>query len=591
MSVKLLAGRYELLEKIGDGGMAVVYKARCRLLNRFVAIKILKPEYVKDPNIIESFRRESQAAAGLNHPNIVSIYDVGKEGNVHYIVMELIEGETLSEMIEKEGPLEYRKAINITKQIAAGLSFAHHNDIIHRDIKPHNILMTQEGVAKIADFGIAKAMNEAVTSGDGEEMVMGSVHYFSPEQARGGYIDAKSDIYSLGIVMYEMLTGRVPFDGDTPVQVALMHMNEPMTPPSHYVPGIPSRLEGIIMKCTDKLSVNRYESVDDLIRELDEMLKVTRIVGEAAIDPQNVDLDYREQRRKEQQEEAEKQYLEDKKSRKKKRNVILAVILLIALLAAGYFVFGGGSEIKVPSLLGMTYEDAENLLHEKGLEIERGDEVFSDEYKEGEIVSQSPKPDMKVKRGKVIRVNISKGTGTEIVPSLIGMTQEQAKAALEEKGLTLGNVDSAESEAPEGTVISQDPGAGVEVNTSQAVNIVLAKKIEIRTVKMPGLLGKSLEDAKEAIRNANLEIGNVTYGYSDDYPEGQVISQQYSSGTELEEGTSVNIKVSKGPKEVTPEPVTPPEPEEPEEQPEQQQENSVTNPDETTNEEPQEGTE
>lgn len=220
MSVKLLAGRYELLEKIGDGGMAVVYKARCRLLNRFVAIKILKPEFAKNPDIIESFRRESQAAAGLSHPNIVGIFDVGREGNLHYIVMELIEGQTLSKMIEKEGPIEYHKVIDITKQIASGLSYAHKHHIIHRDIKPHNILMTPDGVAKIADFGIAKAMSESIDD-DSEEMVMGSVHYFSPEQARGGYVDEKSDIYSLGIVMYEMLTGRVPFDAETPVQVEI----------------------------------------------------------------------------------------------------------------------------------------------------------------------------------------------------------------------------------------------------------------------------------------------------------------------------------------------------------------------------------
>ena len=273
MSVKLLAGRYELIEKIGDGGMAIVYKARCRLLNRYVAIKILKPEYTKDVKVLDNFRRESQAAASLSHPNIVNIYDVGREGNIHYIVMELVEGETLADMIDQEAPMPYKKVINITRQIAAGLSFAHKNNIIHRDIKPHNILMTKDGVAKIADFGIAKAISEStiMKNTTSDDMVMGSVHYFSPEQARGGYVDAKSDIYSLGIVMYEMLTGRVPFDGDSPVAIALMHMNDPMTPPSYYVSGIPPRLENIILKATDKVQVNRFASVDELIRELDNI--------------------------------------------------------------------------------------------------------------------------------------------------------------------------------------------------------------------------------------------------------------------------------------------------------------------------------
>lgn len=583
MSIKLLAGRYELLEKIGDGGMAVVYKARCRLLNRFVAIKILKPEFVKDPNIIESFRRESQAAAGLNHPNIVSIYDVGKEGNVHYIVMELIEGKPLSDMIEEEGPFEYRKVINITKQIAAGLSFAHHNNIIHRDIKPHNILMTQDGTAKIADFGIAKAITESTMTGsEGEEMVMGSVHYFSPEQARGGYVDAKSDIYSLGIVMYEMLTGRVPFDGDTPVQVALMHMNEPMIPPSHFVPGIPSRLESIIMKCTDKVSVNRFSSADELIEELDEMLKVTRIVGEAAINPEHIDFDERDQKRRIEEAEREKQKKKKEREKKKKtRNIIIIAVLAVIVAAICIFVFGGNEEVKVPNVLGMTYENAEAELHKKGLEIEKGNEVFSDEYKAGEIVSQSPKADMKVKKGKVIRVNISKGAGTAIVPSLIGMTVDEAKAKLEESGFTLGSVDEAESSSPAGTVISQDPGAGVEVESSQTVNIVIAKAIEKKMATMPGLLGKSLESAKTAIENANLSVGNVTYEYSADYPEGQVMKQQYSSGKELEQGTSVSITISKGPQ---PEPVDPVEPEDPDD--------PGVDPDQPdTPDEPEEGTE
>lgn len=557
MSVKLLAGRYELLEKIGDGGMAVVYKARCRLLNRFVAIKILKPEFAKNPDIIESFRRESQAAAGLSHPNIVGIFDVGREGNLHYIVMELIEGQTLSKMIEKEGPIEYHKVIDITKQIASGLSYAHKHHIIHRDIKPHNILMTPDGVAKIADFGIAKAMSESIDD-DSEEMVMGSVHYFSPEQARGGYVDEKSDIYSLGIVMYEMLTGRVPFDAETPVQVALMHINEQMVPPSRYVPTIPPRLEAIILKATAKVQVSRYANVDEIIKELDKIELISAVVGEEAVAPEirKADRTALDKQKKEAPAEKKKRNKKNSEGNSRKYIIIGAVLLAAVAVIASIFVFGGGKgKVVVPDLRGYTYEEAEQELESLGLEIEKGNEVFSDEYDEGQIVSQSPKPDMEVKKGKSIRVNISKGSGMETVPNVIGMTESQAREALEAKGFHLGRVTEEESSQVAGTVVRQSPVSGTEAESGSAVDIVIAKEVQKQEVAMPGLLGKSLASAQAAIENAGLTVGNVTYAYSSDYPEGQVMEQQYGSGTSLEKGTSVSIVISKG--------AEPQEPEEP----------------------------
>lgn len=557
MSVKLLAGRYELLEKIGDGGMAVVYKARCRLLNRFVAIKILKPEFAKNPDIIESFRRESQAAAGLSHPNIVGIFDVGREGNLHYIVMELIEGQTLSKMIEKEGPIEYHKVIDITKQIASGLSYAHKHHIIHRDIKPHNILMTPDGVAKIADFGIAKAMSESIDD-DSEEMVMGSVHYFSPEQARGGYVDEKSDIYSLGIVMYEMLTGRVPFDAETPVQVALMHINEQMVPPSRYVPTIPPRLEAIILKATAKVQVSRYANVDEIIKELDKIELISAVVGEEAVAPEirKTDRTALDKQKKEAASEKKKRNKKNSEGNSRKYIIIGAVLLAAVAVIASIFVFGGGKgKVVVPDLRGYTYEEAEQELESLGLEIEKGNEVFSDEYDEGQIVSQSPKPDMEVKKGKSIRVNISKGSGMETVPNVIGMTESQAREALEAKGFQLGRVTEEESSQVAGTVVRQSPVSGTEAESGSAVDIVIAKEVQKQEVAMPGLLGKSLASAQAAIENAGLTVGNVTYAYSSDYPEGQVMEQQYGSGTSLEKGTSVSIVISKG--------AEPQEPEEP----------------------------
>lgn len=563
MSVKLLAGRYELLEKIGDGGMAVVYKARCRLLNRYVAIKILKPEYVKNPEIIESFRRESQAAAGLSHNNIVGIYDVGREGNIHFIVMELIEGQTLAQKIENEGPLDYHEVIDITKQIGAGLSFAHKNNIIHRDIKPHNILMTSDGTAKIADFGIAKAMTESMED-DSEEMVMGSVHYFSPEQARGGYVDDKSDIYSLGIVMYEMLTGRVPFDAETPVQVALMHMNDIMTPPSRFVPTIPPRLEKVILKCTEKVQVNRFKNVDEIIEELEKIELISSVVGEQALAPETKKIP------KVKKEDTEKETEKPKKKKKKKDKegsggrkfiIIGGILLLIIAVIVGTFVFGGGKKtVKVPDLKGYTYEEAEEMLADMGLEIEMGNEVFSDEYEAGEIVSQSPKPDMEVKKGKAIRVNVSKGSGKEEVPNVIGKTEAEAREILEGKGFQIGRVTEEESSQAPGTVVRQSPVSGSEAESGTAVDLVIAKEAATRQTTMPGVLGKSLAGAQNAIEGANLTLGDVTYSYSDDYPAGQVMNQQYANGTTLDEGTSVSITISKGP-EPRPEPEPAPEPE------------------------------
>ena len=268
MGSRILANRYELIERIGEGGMAVVFKARDRLLNRMVAIKILRPEYTRDSLFVESFRRESQIAANLVHPNIVNIYDVGKQGNIYYIVMELIDGKPLSTIIREQGPLDPRWAADIAKEVASALSLAHKSQLIHRDVKPHNIMITKEGIAKITDFGIAKAVSRDTFVGEQKDAIMGSVHYFSPEQARGAYVDERSDIYSLGIVLYEMLTGRVPFDGETAVEVAVKHMNEQMVPPSRIKPDIPKDLEDIIMKATSKLQTGRYKNADEMITAL-----------------------------------------------------------------------------------------------------------------------------------------------------------------------------------------------------------------------------------------------------------------------------------------------------------------------------------
>lgn len=569
MSSRILAGRYELLEKVGDGGMAVVYKARDRLLNRFVAIKILKPEFTKDLKFIENFRRESQAAASLSHPNIVNIYDVGKEGNIHYIVMELIEGQVLSDIIKNEGPMEFRKAVNIVKQIALALGFAHKNHIIHRDVKPHNILITPEGTAKITDFGIAKAVNAGTIVGN-TGTIMGSVHYFSPEQARGGYVDEKSDIYSLGIVLYELVTGKVPFDADNPVAVALMHMNDEMVPPSRLVPGLPSALEDIILKATNKYQVNRFKSATEMYDALGSMdFEKTKALSGFDYHSNGMDATIimnavngpspsaygggkgdngGDMRKNDKRDGKPKKKV--KINKVKVAAIILALICAIPvsqLILSAFDHFGAAKEVTVPSLLGKTVEEATSELKDLNLKLEVGDEVSSSEYDEGEIVSQDPNAEMTVKEGYTITVSVSKGkakAGT--VPNVVNRTQSDAEFVLESYGYEIGKVDLENSDMPKDVVIRQDPKDGTEAAPGTKVNIVVSLGRAVEQVSMPNIMGKDIASARSELEKAGLSIGSVGYEMSTAYDVNMVMWQQYEPGTMVDKGTGVNLKISTG---------------------------------------------
>ena len=562
MSNKVLAGRYELFERIGEGGMSVVYKAKDRLLNRFVAIKILKPQFINDSKFIDSFRRESQAAASMSHPNIVNIYDVGREGNIHYIVMELIEGRTLSDYIKEHGAMSYPKVIALSKQIAAALAFAHKNHIIHRDVKPHNIMITPNGTAKITDFGIAKAVN-AATIVDNTEGIIGSVHYFSPEQARGGYVDEKSDIYSLGIVMYEMLTGRVPFDGDNPVNIALMHINGEMIPPSKLVDGVPPALEHIILKCTDKYPINRYASADELIEALNNLEFVGSVVGDSVLmggatgtmnkprrenDGPIAETDYDDGEDYDEEGNG-RDSKKSEKDRKKKRLIIIIAAVAAAIVAgiAVAFALGafGGEEIEAPDFKNMTLAEAKDAAAEYDLKIKKGDEVISEDVEKGLIVSQDPEPGSKIKTGSTVRVNISIGLGDGDVPDLRGKMQDELDDYLEAAGFKLGNVTTEASEEKKGTVISQDPEPGSTAEKGTAINVVVSDGSLAKAV-MPFLMGRTLSDAEAALANAGLKRGSISYDYSNTYAEGEVMWQQYEANAELDRGTSVRITVSRG---------------------------------------------
>lgn len=552
MSNKVLAGRYELFERIGEGGMSVVYKAKDKLLNRFVAIKILKPEFINDHKFIDSFRRESQAAASLSHPNIVNIYDVGREGNIHYIVMELIEGKTLSDYIKEQGPMSYPKVIALSKQIAAALSFAHKNHIIHRDVKPHNVMITPNGTAKITDFGIAKAVN-AATIVDNTDGIIGSVHYFSPEQARGGYVDEKSDIYSLGIVMYEMLTGKVPFDGDNPVNIALMHINGEMVPPSKIVDGVPPALEHIIMKCTDKYPVNRFASADELIEALNNLEFVGSVVGNSVLMGSGekgpiAETDYDDG---EDYDDEKSKKRKDKKPMDKKKKIIIIVAAAVAVIAIGVIVafatgLIGGKEIEAPNFTNMTLKEAKEAAEEYDLKIREGDEVISEDVEKGRIVSQDPAAGETIKTGGTITVNISIGLGDGSVPDVVGMDEDDAKEALEAAGFEVGKVTTDESDEDEGTVISQSPEGGKEAEKGTAVDIVVSDGSKAQAV-VPYLIGRTIGEAQTALSNAGLSMGSISYEYSSTYAEGEVMWQQYDANARLDKGSTVRVRVSRGP--------------------------------------------
>ncbi len=586
MSNRLLAGRYELIEKIGEGGMAIVYKGKDRLLNRYVAIKILRPEYNKDEAFIENFKKESQAAACLTHPNVVSVFDVGKEGNIHFIVMELVEGKTLSHIIDEKGRLEYKEAIEITRQVASALSLAHKNQIIHRDVKPHNILITDAGVAKLADFGIARAVSNA-TMVVGNNKVMGSVHYLSPEQARGSYIDERTDIYSLGIVLYEMLTGRVPFDGDNPVSIALMHINEQMTPPSQLVSGIPPQLERVVLKATDKYQSNRYKSADELIEELDNIDFLTKVVGNSVFlategreivrdrepEQSRSTLDERSALEKELFKEYNKEYSRepytgDKSSKKStegssngKNKKLIIIIAIVTAIVLGIGIFGLGTllgwfnnsdEIEVPDLTGYTFEEAEAELEELGLTIEEGDSVYSADQEEGLITSQSPIAGSMVKEGRTIIVNISKGKKDGVVPNIVGQDYNDVvdNETLENYGFELGIVKEVTSDLPAGTIISQDPEAGSAASQGTKINVEVSDGKGDTMTTVPNLANKTIEEARNLLTAYGLTVGDLSYAESETVEKNKIISQSVDANSEVAEGTAISLVISKGVEEI-----------------------------------------
>ena len=570
---KLLAGRYELIEKIGEGGMAVVYKAKDRLLNRYVAIKILRPEFTQDEQFLDSFKRESQAAAGLQHPNIVSIYDVGRTGNINFIVMELVDGRPLSDFIKEKGRLDYKTTIDIAKQMASALSIAHKHQIIHRDVKPHNIMITSDGVAKLTDFGIARAVSNATMVADTSKII-GSVHYFSPEQARGAYVDERSDIYSLGIVMFEMLTGRVPFDGETPVEVALKHINEDVPSPAKLVPGIPPALDKVVLKATDKYQTERYKSADEMLEALKNVEFVTQMVGdrvfagekdnklrqdENVVAPVNNKREDREQEMVVVPANSKKPKSKTDDSKKKKKIAIIigisaaAILILCGILYVSGIIGGGGKEVVVPDVKGMSYSEAKEVLEEKGLKIEKADEpIASQKIEKGKIVSQTPSKNSKVKKGRTVRVILSAGNTELKVPDLKGLSYNEAKTLLSEMGLQISKGDEVDSDSiSEGLIASQYPAAKTKVDKGDIITVNISRgKKDAVIPKLVGTKFTSENDISEILSKYGYKLGKVSYEESYETP-GTIIKQSPDAGTTAEKKTTVDIVISKAKSKAT----------------------------------------
>ncbi len=600
----LIADRYEILEKVGTGGMADVYKSKDHTLNRYVAVKVLKQEFSENANFVSKFRVEAQAAAGLAHPNIVNIYDVGEEKGIYYIVMELVDGITLKNYIEKKGHLSYQEAVTIAIHVSMGIEAAHRNHIIHRDIKPQNIIISKDGKVKVTDFGIAKAAtSDTITSN-----VMGSVHYTSPEQARGGYSDEKSDVYSLGVTLFEMLTGCVPFDGETTVAIAIRHIKDPMPSPAEYVGGIPKSVCDIVLKCCEKSPDRRYQNMGELQADLKRSLtdpdgdfvksvdpsemgntramteEEKRRINEMTDDSQLIDDEifrtvsgsgvgyddsdinvpkpgkgkYSEELVEEEEEEEEER--EQSMDRFAAILIVLAVIIIIAIIGllmggrSGLYSLGRngrdntGAEstemVIMPTVVGQDVSTARAALVKQGLIPEI---VYqqSDKFSVGVVMSASEKEGSSIPVGTTVVLTVCGNSGTE-VPDVIGMERLEAVSLLTDKGFNVTVTEKYSEDIEEDVVISQDPISGVQAEEGSYVTIVVSIGPDMSgKIEMPNLLGMTEQEARGTLSALGLRTGNVrTVIDMDENNRGLVIAQDVEPGEYLDEGTAVNFDVA-----------------------------------------------
>ena len=595
----LIADRYEILEKVGTGGMADVYKSKDHTLNRFVAVKVLKQEFSENANFVSKFRVEAQAAAGLMHPNIVNVYDVGEEKGIYYIVMELVDGITLKNYISKRGRLGYKEAVTIALQVSMGLEAAHRNHIIHRDIKPQNIIISRDGKVKVTDFGIAKAAtSDTITSN-----VMGSVHYTSPEQARGGFSDEKSDVYSLGVTLYEMLTGEVPFDGETTVAIAIRHIQEPMPSPKKLNPDIPYSVDQIVLKCCEKSPDRRYQNMQELAADLkksisdpdgdfvkrydpndkwetrvitdeekEQIKKGARKIKEDAVEDktgeESEDLTGEtrrvSKRRKGKEEFDDDDDDDDEEERENSMDKIATILAILAAVIICVIVFmivgsrtgilpGGRDKdsiaqneemVVMPNVIGLDASAARTALVKQGLIPELTYEE-SDKYTVGVVMRSSVEEGTQIPVGSTVVLTVCGNSGSRI-PSVVGLPKDEAVDLLTEAGFNVNITEASSEDVESGLVISQDPEGDVQAEGGTYVTIEVSTGPDMSgKVEMPNLLGMTEQEARNTLSAFGLKTGNVrTIIDSDPDNRGLVISQDVEAGEMIDEGTAVNFDIA-----------------------------------------------
>ncbi|MBR5235899.1 MAG: Stk1 family PASTA domain-containing Ser/Thr kinase [Clostridia bacterium] len=549
LNEKLIGNRYEIVETIGKGGMAIVYKAKCMMLNRYVALKVLRPEFREDKDFISRFQAEAQSAASLSHPNIVSIYDVGQDGDLDYIVMEYVEGVTLKQYIDAQGIIPWREAVDYAAQICAGLECAHKKGIIHKDIKPHNIMITREGTLKITDFGIAKVMSSStIATGN---TTMGSVHYFSPEQARGGYTDYKTDIYSLGVVLYEMVTGHLPFQGDTAIAIAMQHIEKEPASPCQLNPDIPQSLENVIFRAMCKEQALRYDSVTQMMVDLKKVY-TGNMVAPVEDDIPLVAADSK--KRKKGMVPDQLLDLDGGQSNRKKdiigvlAGIFAGLAVVVILFLVGYHFIGGGggsNEIELPDFSNMSVEEAEKMVINSQLNIVVEKEVESETVAPGDIISQSPAAGKPVKENATIMVVISSGGRDFPMPDLINRKESDAQRILDDKNLHYSIVGEPSDNIPEGYVVRQTPEVGTYIDNATSVTVYISTGKELVTVAVPNLLGLTESEAKATLLDANLTWGKIEEVDSTK-AKGVVVSQSIRAEVEVKEKTSIDLRISSG---------------------------------------------
>lgn len=546
---KRLNERYKLLEVIGEGGMAIVYRAKDLILDRTVAVKVLRSEFSNDEEFILRFRREAESATSLSHPNIVNIYDVGEEEQLYYIVMEYVKGKTLKEYIREKAPLQIEEALLIFDKICSAIRHAHENHIIHRDIKPHNILITEDGQVKVTDFGIAMAMTSATITHT--KSVLGSVHYLSPEQAKGSIATEKSDIYSLGVVLYEMVTGQVPFKGESPVTVALKHLQEKFTSPRLLNDQVPQSIENIINKAMAKSPEDRYDSVAQMQADVAMALEPTiehQIFAKNDIDDETTKVlsPVTPVKTDKQLEKPQKEEIPNKKKKKRRRYILLAAVLTLLFgvaATAGIASMLSAKEVSIPDVTGMSYDDAVKALEEKNL-IPVKEEEYSLEVEENHVIRQSPSPHSLVKEKSEVKIVVSLGKEKKEIDNYVGKSKEHVERLI--KNLNFKDVEwiQVKSDEPAGTILSQSPEAGEKV-VIEETTLILRYSSGIQTVTLDNLIGMTRKEAESYLKSKGLKV-KITEEYSDTVEIDRVISQSPSPYKEVRVGSTVHVTVSKG---------------------------------------------